>query len=256
MKRLVAVVVGLLAFPSVAMAQLPPDPGGPPPVPPSDPSTPPPPVSDPLPPPAVPPVVDDPGQPPSPIDPAKLDAGKVRSVRLNGRKLVVSVRCIAASPSTVSLRLRAGRTYAKSYRCKRDRSVAFKVGKRAAKRLRGHKVKVSLASDGFQTARFAGRVKRAVVASAADGENYECYLYNAGGYYDSNGFWIEATPIQLCENYWFTPTGPWKWCSGGSCWWLFARKTYSYAGSEYYGTRWYYWYWYGGQWVYWKYLWV
>jgi hypothetical protein len=268
MKRLAtaAAVLAALALPSLAQAQTPPMPPGEPPA-----SGPPPGLDPPAPElpalpapspprspeaPATPPAEQAPATAPAsqapaaaPADHARRVAGKVTSMRLNGRTLVVKVGCTADARARLQLTSGKVSIGQRRYQCSGTRAFKLRAPRavvRRAGRKAGADVQARISATGFESNLVRVRVRAQSVARAsavarASENRIPCswcvnYIFGGFGNTQTLEYWVR-------DSRWFM--------SGG--WWLRWRTAQYYQNyaSAYITTYRYWWYWDGSTEKYW-----
>jgi hypothetical protein len=269
-----AAAIAALAVPSLAQADSPLPPGPPPSVspPPGSPSPPqaptvPTPTPTPTPTETTAPPTTPAGSPtgPAPAPPAAnatavgrpgqapaRAAGKVKSIRLRGKVLVVEVACTADAHAT--LRLTSGNVSIgqKRYRCAGTRKLELRAPGavvRRAHRKGGADVRAVVSAAGFASNRAnlrvrAGSVARAAAVASAT-QNYmpcpACIEYIFGGFGNTQTleYWVRWSRDPATGSYWYKENGWWLW-------WGDAQYYQNYA-SAYITTYRYHWYWDGSK---------
>jgi hypothetical protein len=257
MKRLAitAAALAALALPSLAQAQTPPLPPGEPPA-----SGPPPGLDPPAPgPPALPGVpptspeatpAPAPGEAPAsaPASQARRSAGKVASIALNGRTLVVKVACTAEAHAKLQLTSRSVSIGQRRYQCSGTRTFELRAPHavvRRAHRKGGADVQARVSATGFESNLVRVRVRthpvaRAAAVALASQNRIPCgwcteYIFGGFGNQQTLEYWVRQS----------------DWLKWGNWYvrWRTAQYYQNYA-SAYVTTYRYWWYWNGSTEVY------
>jgi hypothetical protein len=268
MKRLATTIAALaaLALPSLAQAQSPPPP------PPGEPPTsgPPPGLKPPAPEfpaaPAAAPTTAPQATVAPPTDQAPAaaparqplkPAGKVTSIRLNGRMLVVKVAC--TPDARAKLQLTSGKVSIgqRRYHCNGTRMLKLRAPRavvRRAHRRDGVDVRARISATGFESNFGRVRVRtlavaRASTATRASANQIPCswcieYVFGGFGNMQTLEYWVRTSEL-------VAPQEPVGWFKSGGWWyWWGDAQYYQNYASAYITTYRYWYYWNGSQKVY------